>query len=355
MSLDQVRRDIDKVDARLVALLNERAHLVLKVRDLKQSTSAPAYTPHRERQVYTRVAELNQGPFPPSALKAVYREIMSAALAMEGKPRIAYMGPAFTFTHLAAMERFGSQCEYVAVEGVPGTFDEVEQRRADYGVVPVENSTEGVIRHTLDHFIGSELKICSEFSMAVRQNLLTKTGKLDKGTIRLVVSHPQPLAQARHWLATHLPGVPTREMASTTLAAQVAAKDRSVAALGNTMTARAYGLKVAASNIQDQSDNTTRFLVIGRTVAQPTGHDKTSVMVSLRDRVGALAAMLKPFEDGKINLTSIESRPSHHRKWEYYFFIDFLGHQQEPKIQRVLEALRRTVHEVKVLGSYPTE
>jgi chorismate mutase/prephenate dehydratase len=355
MSLERVRREIDKVDARLVALLNERAGLVLKVRDLKHSTSAPAYAPHRERQVYERVAALNQGPFPPEALKAVYREIMSAALAMEGRPRIAYMGPSFTFTHLAAMERFGSQCEYVAVEGVPGTFDEVEQRRADYGVVPVENSTEGVIRHTLDHFIDSDLKICSEFSMAIRQNLLTKSGKMDKGSLRMVVSHAQPLAQVRQWLASHLPGVPLREMASTTLAAQAAAKDKGVAAVGNTAAARAYGLKVAAASIQDQSDNTTRFLVIGRTVAQPTGHDKTSVMVSLRDRVGALAAMLKPFETSKVNLTAIESRPSRRRRWEYYFFIDFLGHQEEPKVQRMLQALRREVHELKVLGSYPTE
>jgi chorismate mutase/prephenate dehydratase len=353
MSLDKLRQSIDQVDDSLVKMLNQRAKLVLKVREEKAKGKTKAYVPHREKQVYERLARINPGPFPTEAVQAVWREIMSASLALEGKPRIAYMGPAYTFTHLAAMERFGSQCEYVPVDGVPGTFLEVGQDRADYGVVPVENSTEGVIRHTLDLFVDTDLKICSELTLAIHQNLLTRSGRMNLDSIKVVASHPQPLAQCRQWLARNLPGIPLKEMTSTVEAAKLAAEDPSVAVVGNTMAALAYGLKVAAENIQDQGDNMTRFLVIGRTDSQPSGSDKTSVMVSLRDKVGALVSMLKPFESHKINLTAIESRPSRRRRWEYYFFIDFLGHQSDPKVRKVLEELRNEVQELKVLGSYP--
>lgn len=353
MDIDKIRRQIDALDDEMLGLLNQRAGLVLKVRDAKAHAKAKPYVPHREAQIYDRLTRGNKGPFPNEGVQAVWREIMSASLALEGRPRIAYMGPAFTFTHLAAMSRFGQQCEYVPVDGVPGTFAEVEQGRADLGVVPVENSTEGVIRHTLDLLVDTDLKICSELSLPIRQNLVNLSGKLDPSAIKAVLSHPQPLAQARGWLASHLPGVPLREMPSTTEAAMLAAKNPSLAVVGSAEAAHAYGLKVAVANIQDQSDNTTRFLVIGRTVSKPSGHDKTSVVVNLRDKVGALAVMLKPFERNKINLTAIESRPSRRRKWEYYFFIDFLGHQDEPKVKKALEALRREVQELKVLGSYP--
>jgi chorismate mutase/prephenate dehydratase len=354
--LESLRKAIDQVDDRLLALLNERAGLVLKVRDSKHAegggkASTRAYTPHREKQVYQRLVKRNPGPFPSEALTAVYREIMSASLALEGKPRIAFMGPAMTFTHQAAMSKFGSQCDYVAVAGIPDTFAEVEQGRADYGVVPVENSTEGVIRHTLDLFVESELKICSEISRPIRLSLMSKSGK--STGYRGVISHPQPLAQARGWLDKHLPGVPRLEAASTTQAAQMAAKDGGLAAVGDVVAGEHYGLKAVARNIQDQNDNTTRFLVIGKTISRPSGHDKTSLMLSLRDRVGALASMLKPFERGKVSLTSIESRPSRRRPWEYYFFLDFLGHQEDPKVRRILDDLRTKVVDVKVLGSYP--
>jgi chorismate mutase/prephenate dehydratase len=356
--LEGYRDQIDHLDDRILGLLNQRAKLVLKIRDAKHgggnaSGGAKAYAPHREKQVYQRLMRQNQGPFPNEGVVAVYREVMSASLALEGRPRIAHLGPALTFTHQAALSKFGSQCEYLAVPGIPETFAEVDQGRADYGVVPVENSTEGVIRHTLDLFVESDLKICSELSLPIRLSLMSSGGGSKASGYRAIISHPQPLAQARGWLDRHFPGLERLEAASTTQAAQAAAADPRLAVVADKAAGEAYGLKLVAKNIQDKSDNTTRFLVIGRTLSQPSGHDKTSLMLSLRDRVGALASMLKPFQKHRLSLTSIESRPSRRRAWEYFFFLDFLGHQDEPKVRRLLAELRKQVVEIKVLGSYP--
>jgi chorismate mutase/prephenate dehydratase len=354
--LSKVRSQIDALDARILALLNARASQVMRVREIKARegkghAAAEAFVPHRERQVLDRLARLNKGPFPSEGLQAVFREIMSASLALEGRPRIAYMGPEATFSHHAALSKFGAQCEYAPVAGIPEVFAEVEQGRAELGVVPVENSSEGVIRHTLDLFVDSSLKVCGELALPIRLNLMSKSGK--KGPYQAILSHPQPLAQARGWLDRHYAGVERRESASTAAAAKLASRDARIAVIGDALAAKVYGLKMVAKNIQDKSDNMTRFLVIGRTVAKPTGRDKTSIMLSLRDRVGALAKMLKPFEAAKVSLTSIESRPSRRRPWEYYFFIDFLGHQDDRKSARLLEALKKHAVELKVLGSYP--
>jgi chorismate mutase/prephenate dehydratase len=355
MSLKSVRSKIDGLDARILDLLNQRAAQVLKVGQIKAKSGVPlgraAFVPHRERQVLDRLFQLNQGPFPNDAVLAVFREIMSASLAMEGQPRIAYMGPEATFSHQAALSKFGSQCDYSALRSIAEVFAEVEQGRCDFGVVPVENSSEGVIRNTLDLFVESSLKICGELALPIRLNLMSKLGK--GRSPKAIVSHPQPLAQARGWLERHYPQVELREAASTAAAAKLAAKDSRLAVIGDLLAARIYGLKVIAKNIQDKGDNMTRFLVIGRTVAQPTGRDKTSIMLSLKDRVGALASMLKPFEKARVSLSSIESRPSRRRPWEYYFFIDFLGHQQDKKIVQLLESLKSRTVELKVLGSYP--
>lgn len=355
-SLSAVRAKIDALDAKILALLNDRARQVMEVREIKTQASGGraatvAFVPHRERQVLDRLARMNRGPFPTDGVAAVFREIMSASLALEGRPRIAYMGPEATFSHQASLSKFGQMCEYSPVASIPDVFAEVEQGRADLGVVPVENSSEGVIRHTLDLFVESSLKICGELALPIRLNLLSKAGKASG--YQAIISHPQPLAQARGWLDTHYAGLERREASSTAAAAKLAVKDGKIAVIGDILLAKIYGLKVIAKNIQDKNDNMTRFLVIGRTVAQPTGRDKTSVMLSLRDKVGALASMLKPFESSKISLTSIESRPSRRRPWEYYFFIDFLGHQQDKKVIKLLESLKKRSLELKVLGSYP--
>ena len=354
--LDDLRVKIDAIDVKLLKLLNDRARLVLQVGQKKERKGvrlgSVAFVPHRERQILDRLAKQNPGPFPNEALAAVFREIMSASLAMEGKPRIAYMGPRATHTHMAAVSKFGSQCEYIPVGGVKATFTDVEQGRADYGVVPIENSTEGVINHTLDLMVDSDLKICSELSVPIRHMLLCKSGKLSD--ISSVLSHPQALAQTRGWLDEHLPGVRKVETPSTSQASQKAAKDKTVAAVGSELGAEIYGLKIAAKNIQDISDNRTRFLVIGRTISKATGKDKTSVMLSIRDKVGALADILKPFEKHKVNLSSIESRPSRRKAWDYYFFIDFAGHQDSPRVKKLLADLERRAANLKVLGSYPS-
>ena len=354
--LPALRRRIDAFDDKMLALLNERAKVVQavyaeKVRQAKGG-KVQAFVPGREAEILRRLNANNPGPFPKAAIPAVFREVISGCRSLETLPQVAYYGQPGSHTHQAAMGVFGEQAEFVPQVGIPGVFEEVEQGRCDYGLVPVENSTEGVINHTLDLFVDSELKVCSEVSPIIRNHLLAM-GDLTK--VKRVLSHPQPLAQCRRWLSANLPAAVLENASTTSVAAQMAAKDKSgrTAAIATELSARLYKLKVLARNIQDKSDNTTRFFVIGRTIAKPTGKDKTSVMLSIRDKVGALAAVLKPFEKNKVNLTSIESRPSRRKAWDYYFFIDFHGHQDQPRVQSLLKDLSRQVAQLKVLGSYP--
>ena len=355
--LPVLRRRIDAIDDRLLALLNARARVVEKVYTQKLAQAkggkVEAFVPGREAEIQRRLARANPGPFPQDAIGAVFREVVSGCRSLETLPKVAFFGQPGSHTHQAALGVFGSQAQFLPLVGIPGVFEEVEQGRCDFGLVPVENSTEGVINHTLDLFVDSDLKVCSESSPIIRNHLMSSTGSLKR--VRKVLSHPQPLAQCRKWLTRNLPGAKLEVASTTSVAAQLAARDRSgrSAAIASDLSARLYKLKIMARNIQDQSDNTTRFFVIGRTVARPTGKDKTSVMLSIRDRVGALAAVLKPFERHRVNLTSIESRPSRRKAWDYYFFIDFHGHQDEPKVARLLKDLAAQVAQLKVLGSYP--
>jgi chorismate mutase/prephenate dehydratase len=355
--LSALRRRIDVLDNRLLDLLNERAKVVQQVYAEKlrhaKGGAFTAFVPGREAEILRRLAARNAGPFPAAGIAPVFREIISACRSLELRPRVAYFGLPGSHTHEAALGVFGSQADFVPLQGIPGVFEEVEQGRCEYGLVPVENSTEGVINHTLDLFVDSELKVCAEVSPIIRNHLLGRATSLEKVT--RVLSHPQPLAQCRRWLAQHLPQARQESASTTSAAAQRAARDRSgrTAAIATLLSARLYGLRVLRRDIQDRSDNTTRFFVIGRAQPKPSGRDKTSVMLSIRDRVGALAAVLRPFERYKVNLTSIESRPSRRKAWDYYFFIDFQGHQASPKIQRLLKALARQVAQLKVLGSYP--
>lgn len=356
-SLTALRRRIDALDDRLLGVLNERAGVVHEVYRMKlkqaRGGAVQAFVPGREAEILRRLSSRKAGLFPVDGIAPVFREVISACRSLELLPRIAYFGAPGSNTHQAALKCFGSGAEFLSQIHIPGVFDDVTQDRADYGVVPVENSTEGVINRTLDLLAESDLKVCSEVSLPIR-NLLLSRGPLK--AVRVVVSHPQPFAQCRQWLSLHLPKARQVAADSTSAAASRAAEDRkgATAAIASELALRLNpGLKALARDIQDRSDNTTRFFVVGRTLAKPTGRDKTSVMLNIHDKVGALAAVLKPFERHKVNLTAIESRPSRRKAWDYYFFVDFHGHQDEPRIRRLLKDLSRQVAQLKVLGSYP--
>ncbi|MCX8090019.1 MAG: prephenate dehydratase [Verrucomicrobiae bacterium] len=350
MSISEHRKAIDRIDARIVELLNERTRHVLEIGRLKRQAGEEIYAPHRELAVLRRVCELNRGPISNEQLRAIYREIMSGALALEKTLTIAYLGPEATFTHQAAIRRFGSSLRYVPQKTIADVFTEVAKGRADYGVVPVENSTEGVVTHTLDMFVDSDLKIVSQIVLPVQQCLLSNA---PRNRIKRLYAHPQSLAQCRGWVQTHLPGVEIIETSSNARSAELAARQKNAAAIAGVLAAEKYGLRVLERDIQDNATNVTRFLVLGRQCTPPTGHDRTSLIISIQDRVGALHHALAAFRRNRINLTKIESRPSKRRAWEYYFFIDCDGHIQDRPVARAIAQLERECSFVKVLGSYP--
>ncbi len=284
------------------------------------------------------------------SLRAIYREIMSSALSLEKLLTIAYFGPEATFTHQAAIRRFGSSLRYSAQRTIADVFAEVSKNRADYGVVPVENSTEGVVTHTLDMFVDSDLKIVAQIILPVQQCLLSRG---PRSQIRKLYVHPQSLAQCRAWIQNNLPHVEIIETSSNARSAEFAAKERNSAAIAGILAAEKYGLPVLEQDIQDNAANATRFLVLGRQCSPPTGNDRTSLMVSMADKVGALHHALAAFRRHRINLTKIESRPSKRKAWEYFFFIDCDGHVQDRKVAKAIELLEQECSYVKVLGSYP--
>jgi len=340
-SLALLREQIDRLDSQILTLLNRRARLAARIGHTKRQDGDGVYVPGRERQVLARLAKLNQGPLPNEAVWAIYREIISASRALEQSLRIAYLGPPVTFTHLAAREHFGSQAVFVPVPTIPQVFAEVEHTQADYGVVPVENSSEGAVAITLDMFVETSLSI-------IRAPQLTR--------VKRVLAHPQALAQCRRWPAAHLPGVATEEVSSNARAAELAAGDPQAAAIAGHLAAEHYKLNVLAVNIQDQAANFTRFAVLGREpqLTRPSGHDRTSLLLSVRDEVGVLCRTLKPFADNAISLLRIESRPLKGRPWEYLFFIDVDGHITDEPLARALQEIKPLCLLVKVLGSYAT-
>jgi len=350
MKLENLRKQIDNLDQSIIRLLSERAKIIVNVAKVKIKEGKSIYSPDREREVLNKIQALNNGPLTNDGLVAIYREIMSSSLALEKPLKIAYLGPEASFTHLAAMKRFGSQVEYVAVETITDVFLEVERGWADYGVVPIENSFEGVINHTLDMFMDSELKICSQITLDVTHNLL---GRFAKDKIKRVYSKAEVFGQCRLWLKENLPKAVQTEVSSTTRGAQLAAKEKDCACIGSSLAARVYKLRVIESDIEDSPHNITRFLVIGRTEAGKTGHDRTSIMFSIKDKVGALHEMLMPFKKYRINLTKIESRPSKKKAWDYYFFVDLEGHVIDPFVKKALRELDTKCKFMKVLGSYP--
>ncbi|MCM8778954.1 MAG: prephenate dehydratase [Candidatus Omnitrophica bacterium] len=350
MKLKGLRAKIDSLDKKIVELLNERAALTLEIARLKKKMKEPIYVPDRESEVYKKVNQANRGPLNNESLSAIYREIMSASLSLEKSLKIAYLGPPATFTHLAALNKFGSQVEYLDCRSISEVFNEVEKGNAEYGVVPIENSIEGAVTHTLDMFVDSEVNICSEISLEIKHNLLANCKRVE---IKKVYSNPQVFGQCRIWLESNLPRAEWVEVSSTTKAAEIAVREKFSAAIASEMAARRYGLRILAHSIEDSPHNVTRFLVIGKIFTRPTGKDKTSIMFSIKDRVGALHDMLYPFKKHNINLTKIESRPSKRKPWDYYFFVDLEGHIEDKKVKRALTELKELSTYLKVLGSYP--
>jgi chorismate mutase/prephenate dehydratase len=351
-SILALRRQIDRIDDAVLRLLNRRARLAIAIAEQKARDNSGVYAPAREKGVLARLARTNRGPLPERLVRAVFREIISASRSLEQRLRIAYLGPEATFAHLAARQQFGAAAEYMPAASIADVFREVETGRAHLGVVPVENSTEGMVAHTLDLLADSPLSICAEVSLPVHHNLLVRPG-LAREDIRQVVAHPQALAQCRRWLVENLAGVPTGAEASNARAAERACAEPGVAAIAAEAAAETYGLAVLASSIQDDPGNLTRFLVLStHDEGQPSGDDKTSLLFSVRDEVGILSRMLRPFATHKIDLIKIESRPLRGRPWEYEFHLDVMGDPRAIAGQAIDE-LRGMSREFRVLGSYP--
>jgi len=350
MDLKNLRGKIDKIDKNIIKQLNMRAKITVDVAKLKQKSGASVYAPDRERDVLRKAVSSSKGPLSKNAVEAIYREIMSSSLAIEKPLKIAYMGPEASFSNLAALKRFGSQVKYVACDSISDVFLEVERGSADFGVVPIENSVEGAVSYTLDMFVDSDLRVCAQIILDVSHNLLANCA-LNK--IRRVYSNPQVFGQCRIWLQENLPSAELIEVSSTTRAAQIAARERSSACIASLLAAKIYKLKVIESEIEDSPHNITRFLVIGNTDVRPTGHDKTSIVFSIKDRMGALHDMLMSFKKYRINLTKIESRPSKRKAWDYYFFIDLEGHKDNSNVKKAILDLEKKCKFLKILGSYP--
>lgn len=349
--IEAMRERIDSIDLDILKLLNRRAALVIKIGKTKTRENKELYAPERERRIYSRLIEKNKGPFPDSALRNVYREIMSASLSLEKQIKVAFLGPVATFTHQACIEHFGLSGVFIPKKEIAEVFEDVSKGRADFGVVPIENTAEGVVTHTLDMFVTSDLKVCAEVMLEVSLSLLNRTGKLTD--VQRVCSHPHALAQCRRWLKANLPDAVLFDVSSTATAAQRSTEDSAVAAVASTAAANVYDLRILEQNIEDTANNYTRFLVIGRNQAKRTGKDKTSLVFAIKDAPGALYKMLEPFASRGINLTKIESRPMKTRAWEYVFFADLDGHIKEKRVGEAIAELERTCSFLKVLGSYP--
>ncbi len=351
MSVKDIRKKIDEIDDRIIRLLNERANAALAIGKLKEKANARVYAPEREKQIFEQITEKNVGPLTNDGLKAIYKEIISASRSLEKTLCVSYLGPQATFTHVAALQKFGSSTKYLPARSVADVFMEVQKGRADYGVVPIENSTDGIVSHTLDVFMDSDLKISSEIMLEISQNLMSK-GAFDE--IERVYSHPQALGQCRRWLEANLPNAELLATSSTTQAAELAGKDPTAAAIANELAAEVYDLNLIMRGIEDSSNNYTRFLIIGHTIAQRSGSDKTSIMFSIRHRAGALAEILNAFAEHELNLTRIESRPSRMRAWEYVFFVDLDGYAEDDHVAQALEKAAEHCIFLKTLGSYPS-
>ncbi|CAM2066120.1 prephenate dehydratase [Sulfidibacter corallicola] len=348
--LPKLREEIDQLDDQILELLNKRAKVAMEIGHLKKVLRKPFYVPSRERAIFERLRKENPGPFPSDAIETVFREIISASLSLEYPMKVVYLGPKATFTHVAALQKFGKLAQLAACKSIAAVFDEVASGRALYGVVPVENSNEGAVTHTLDMFLESDLKIIEEHYLEISHDLLVREGELND--IRRIYSHPQALDQCRRWLEDHLPHAQQVVVTSTARAAQIVADEPHSAAIASRHAANLYKLRVLESNIQDNHENYTRFLVIGREMLERSGHDRTALLFAFKDRPGVLGEMLEPFKKHGLNLMKIESRPVKKKAWEYVFFLDIAGHIEDPELTAAVKELEEYATLLKVLGSF---
>ena len=354
MNIKDHRQAIDDLDRRIVELISERARHAQAIGRAKAEQSTEAFAPAREEQVFDRVKAVNPGPLPNAAILSVYREIISSCRALERRITVGYWGPAGSNTHVASLIRFGHGVELHPLESIADVFNEVEKDGIDYGVVPVENSTEGIVSFTFDKFLDSDLRVCAEIHLPIRHSIVSKAPTL--GDVRRLYSMFQATAQCRGWLSRHLPNVELIDVTTTARAAQIAAGEADAAAIANTVAAAEYGLSVLAKGIEDSARNFTRFFVLGHAQPPPTGRDKTSILFSVPHEAGALIRALDAFEQNNLNLTMIQSRPTKMTPWEYVFFVDVVGHVEESgdsPLRRALDGLRQRCLFVRVLGSYP--
>ncbi|MDO9424190.1 MAG: prephenate dehydratase [Methylobacter sp.] len=351
--LSELRDKIDAIDQQILRLMNQRASYAMEVAKTKiaQGEQGTFYRPDRESLVLRRIKDLNKGPLSDDTAAHFFRELMSACLALEKPLDVAYLGPEGTFTQQAAIKHFGSAVKTVPAVTINDIFNAVENGNCQFGVVPVENSTEGIISHTLDRFLASPLKICGEVEIRVHQNLMGPVDSLDEVTE--VFSHQQSLAQCRQWLDNHLPNAKRTAVNSNTEAARLASAHKHAVAIAGVVAAEIYQLNIIEKNIEDESNNTTRFIIIGQQISTPTGNDKTTLVVSTGNQPGALHRILEPFARYNIGMVHIESRPSRQGLWDYVFFIDIEGHCEDNDVAKALAILKTSVNMLKLLGSYP--
>lgn len=351
MDLTDLRTQIDELDAQILKLLNSRARLAIEIGQRKEANTASIFAPERERHIYTLLQSQNEGPLPQESVKSIYREIISSMRALEKPLTVVYWGPPATNTHLASIRKFGSSTNFVPQDSIPDVFYEVQKGNADFGVVPIENSIEGIVNHSLDMFLRSDLKICAEVYLPIRHCLLSKS--TDVSQVRKLYSIPVATAQCRQWLNAHLKDIETIDASTTARAAVLASADPESAAIAGELAAEMYGLNILADHIEDNPGNKTRFLAIGNLEPRPSGRDKTSIVFSVPHQAGSLYRALEVFYTLEINLTLIESRPTKLLPWEYVFFVDAQGHQSDGKIRDAVERLKERCSFVSVLGSYP--
>jgi chorismate mutase/prephenate dehydratase len=350
-SLKNLRAHIDKLDLQILKLVNERASYAAEIGKIKNDSGSEVFSPAREEEVLQNVLAAHTGPLDANTIRAIFREIMSGSRALQKLIKIAYLGPEYSFSHLAAVERFGQTVEYMRVGSIAAVFEEVNRGHADFGVVPLENSTDGRVADTLDMFMRlPQLKICAEVRIRIHHNLLANC---DQQEIRRVYSKPQALSQCRNWLSKNVPHASLHEVASTATAAELAQREPGAAAVASRQAAVRYGLRILFTDIEDSPYNETRFAVIGTQESAKSGHDKTAIMFKVPHNPGALVDALNVFKQSKLNLTWIESFPTKAAKSEYVFFVDFEGHIEDSKVKRALSAFQEHCEELTVLGSFP--
>jgi len=347
----QVRNRIDEIDSNILSLLKERLACAKTIGQLKDETNRAKWDPKRELEIYTRLMQENQGVFPEEALRSIFHEIITTCRLSQKKTGVAYLGPEATYTHLAGVKYFGQSAEYHDMESIDDVFNEVEKERVEYGIVPVENSIEGAVFSTLDSFMKYNVKICGELQLAISHNLVCQSGNMED--IQTVASHAQPLAQCREWLRKHLPDTPTLPVFSTGAAAKMAANNPNIGAIASSLAIKTYNLQVVVKGIEDYRGNTTRFLVIGKQSPSRSGQDKTSLLLGVADRPGALNEVLTVLSAKNINLAKIESRPIKGKQWRYLFFLDMIGHIEDQVIKEGCSILKQICPYYEWLGSYP--